>query len=97
MAGGMIEIDVEKLSPIADSVRTAWHALEAASTYATLQAGDVHGSLSGKVEDFTSCNGEVREQLVKSLESASKLLDAAVSMFSQTESELVKCLTGGSR
>ena len=89
-----IRVDPERLAALASSLHLAHNTLAASPTYAHLEAGDVRGRLPGAVSDFINNNGGPREELIQQLDKAAQVLDAAAQGFGETESCLVRALTG---
>jgi len=94
MSQRAIQVDTERLGALASSVALAHSTLAASPRYAHLEAGDVRRRLPDAVSDFITMNEGPREELRASLECAANTLDAAWRGFSETESCLVRALTG---
>lgn len=90
-----IRVDPDRLAVLAASLRLAHTTLAASPRYAHLEAGDVRGRLPGAVRDFITGNSSPREELVQQLDMAGQLIGAAQQAFAETESCLVRALTGG--
>ena len=89
-----IIVDPERLGLLAQRVAWAHGALAATPRYAHLDAGDTDRRLHDTVGDFITKNETIRDELVGQLESASNVLGEAWRGFSETESALVRALTG---
>jgi hypothetical protein len=94
-SGGEICIDPQGLAPVAQHVKTAWYALDAAPAYTQLEAGDKGHTVQHKVDAFNRVYKPHREELIKSLELASRILDAASDGFGTVEAKLLAVLQGG--
>lgn len=94
VGGGQIRIDPDALAPVAAHVKTAWLVLEAAPSYTHLEAGDRGGSVQHKLDMFNNVYKPHREELVKSLEFAAKILEAASRCFGSVETDLINALQG---
>jgi len=92
-----IVVDPEVLRDLADSLRLAHNALDAAPRYAHLEAGDTAGHVPEAVEEFSSRNTTPREDILRSLDGARRAIDSAATSFTDAESSLVRALSGGER
>lgn len=90
-----IRVNPEELGALASSLRLAHRTLATSPRYAHLEAGDVWGRLPGAVSDFITKNEKPREELIQQLDVAAHALGAAARTFGETESCLVRALTGG--
>lgn len=89
-----IRVDPERLGALASGLRLAHTTLATSPRYAHLEAGDVWGRLPGAVSDFITKNEKPRDELLQQLDVAAHALDAAARTFGETESCLVRALTG---
>jgi hypothetical protein len=89
-----IRVDPERLAALASSLHLAHNTLAASPTYAHLEAGDVRRRLPDAVSGFINNNNGPREELIQQLDQAAQALDAASQGFGDTESCLVRALTG---
>lgn len=89
-----IRVDLDRLDALSSSLHLALNTLAASPNYSQLEAGDTRRRLPDAVSDFINKNNGPREEMLQQLDAAAKAVDAACSGFGETESCLVRALTG---